>query len=120
MRAMRKLPVKVKAGEMPANFVRGFVATGLLAALQEPTGRATPAAGRAVLKQALQGGTALAAGCAAADAWQRQDLRGVLAAVAGGAAGLVAIDYLARKSARRSNGNREKHLGQEETQESAA
>ncbi|MCK9984863.1 MAG: hypothetical protein AzoDbin1_01335 [Azoarcus sp.] len=119
MRALQKFPVKVKAGEMPANFVRGFVATGLLAALQEPAGRA-PAASRAVLKQALQGGTALAAGCAAADAWQRQDLRGVLVAVAGGAAGLAAIDYLARKSARRSNGKREKHLGQEETQESAA
>lgn len=119
MRPAHKLPVKVKAGEMPANFVRGFVATGLLAALQEPAGRATPAAGRAVLKQALQGGTALAAGCAAADAWQRQDLRGVLIAVAGGAAGLAAIDYLARKSARR-NGKREKHLGQEEAQESAA
>lgn len=113
MRPAHKFPVKVKAGEMPANFVRGFVATGLLAALQEP-------AGRAVLKQALQGGTALAAGCAAADAWQRQDLRGVLVAVAGGAAGLAAIDYLARKSARGSNGKGEKYLGQEEAQESAA
>ena len=100
MRAMHKLPVKVKTGEAPANFVRGFVATGLLAA--------------------LQGGAALAAGCAAADAWQRQDYRGVLVAVASGAAGLAAIDYLARKSARRSNGHREKHLGQEEAQESAA
>lgn len=119
MRPAHKFPVTVKAGEMPANFVRGFVATGLLAALQYPAGRATPA-GRAVLKQALQGGAALAAGCAAADAWQRQDLRGVLMAVAGGAAGLAAIDYLARKSARRSNEIREKHLGQEKTQESAA
>lgn len=119
MRPTHKFPVKVKAGEMPANFVRGFVATGLLAALQEPVGRATPA-GRAVLKQALQGGTALAAGCAAADAWQRQDFRGVLVAVAGGAAGLAAIDYVARQSARRSNGKREKHRGQEEAQESAA
>ena len=120
MRPAHKFPVKVKAGEMPANFVRGFVATGLLAALQEPAGRTTPAARRAVLKQALQGGTALAAGCAAAEAWQRQDLRGVLVAVAGGAAGLAAIDYLARKSARRSNEKRENHLGQEEAQESAA
>ncbi|WP_211168960.1 hypothetical protein [Aromatoleum toluvorans] len=117
---MHKLPVKVKTGEAPANFVRGFVATGLLAALQEPGGRVTAGAARGVLKQALQGGAALAAGCAAADAWQRQDYRGVLVAVAGGAAGLAAIDYLARKSARRSNGHREKHLGQEEAQESAA
>ena len=99
--------------DMPTNFVRGFVATGLLAALQEQGRRSAPSvATQAVLQQALLGGTALAAGCAAADAWQHRDYRGLVVAVAGGAAGLFAIDHLARKSARLRN--REKDLGQEE------
>lgn len=97
------------AGELPANFVRGFVATGLLAALQKGAAGTVPDK-RTALRHALQGGTALAAGCSAADAWQRRNYSGAVLAVATGAAGVVAIDYLMRKAAR-SDGEKN---GQEE------
>lgn len=68
-------------------FARGFVVTGLLAALQ---GGRRP--GRDVLRLALQGGAALAAGTVAADALGRRDYRVAAAAVAAGAAGVIAAE----------------------------
>lgn len=70
-------------------FARGFVVTGLLAALQ---GSRRP--GRDVLRLALQGGAALAAGTVAASALGRRDYTVVAAAVAVGAAGVVAAEAL--------------------------
>lgn len=105
-------PVAV-ADPVSVSFVRGFVATGLLAAL--PGGAASamqPQAGKTILRQALQGGIALAAGGTAAAALQRREYAAALLAISGGAAGLIAVDYLLRKPAHKDN--KEKALGQEE------
>lgn len=102
-RIAKRYPMVPVRSEMPANFVRGFVATGLLAALQREVGVAVPDK-RTTLRRALQGGTALAAGCSAADAWQRGNYGGALVAAASGAAGVVAIDYLMRDAARSDKG----------------
>lgn len=95
-----KLPSKRMGSEISAKFVRGFVATGLLSMLQD---RFQPGAQvrdrRKILRRALQGGAALAAGSAAADAVRRHEYQTALAAVVGGAVGLIAIDYLLRHRA---------------------
>lgn len=106
-----------RGGEMRGNFVRGFVATGLLAALQDG-GVVRTGDARAALRSALQGGVALAAGGSAADALHRRNYNGALLAVAGGAAGVIAIDYLTRKPARTMKGGREN--GKEKAQEGVA
>lgn len=96
-------PVVVAPGRSAAGaFVQGFVANGLLAALQHQTGR--PALDRRTLRRALQGGAALAAGTAAARAWQRQDLARALTAVALGAAGVAAIEHLIKDTKESDNG----------------
>jgi len=82
------------------NFVRGFVATGLLSVCQDRfQADARAIDGRRVLRHALQGGVALAAGSLAADALQRRDYSTALTATAGAAAGLACLDYLLRHSA---------------------
>lgn len=95
-KASRQLATDALAGD----FTRGFVATGLLSLLQE---RASPAVtasdGRRALRHALQGGVALASGAAAADALRRRDYPVLLAAVAGGAAGIMSIEHLLRQPA---------------------
>lgn len=99
------------AGEIPGGFVRGFVATGLLAAIQ---GRAARLPGRAsrqrVLRLALQGGTALAAGSVAAEALQRREWTTVLTAVAAGGLGVLAVEQLLQDETFKENSD-----GQEET-----
>lgn len=70
-------------------FVKGFVSTGLLAALRDGNDS------RRILVAALQGGTALAAASVAAGAIGRGDTPTTLAAVAAGSAGLVMIGRLA-------------------------
>jgi hypothetical protein len=70
-------------------FVRGFIVAGLVAA----TGAGQPA-GRETLRLALRGGTALATGIAGANAIDRRDYGSALLAVAAGAVGLNAINYL--------------------------
>ncbi len=108
-----------RRSELRDNFVRGFVATGLLAALQdEAAGTSRTGDARAALRSALRGGVALAAGSSAADALQRRNYNEALLAVAGGAAGVVAIDYLTRKPARTTKGG--KNNGKEETQKGVA
>lgn len=107
-----------RQGEMRGNFVRGFVATGLIAALQDGAGGARTRNARAALRSALQGGVALAAGGSAADALQRSNYNGALLAVAGGAAGVIAIDYLTRKPARTAKGGKEN--GKEKAQKGVA
>ena len=69
-------------------FLRGAIAAGLLAAIAPEVGR------QEAMRRALQGGTALAAGIASANAIDRRDYGSALLALAAGAAGLHAIDYL--------------------------
>lgn len=77
-----------------AAFVRGFVATGLLVGLgQAGTARPCPAS-RTVLRKALQGGVAIAAGSVAARALSRRRYATVLAATAAGAIGILASGAL--------------------------
>lgn len=83
--------------EVQNGFVRGFIATGLVAAMAPNCSGA-----RESVRLALQGGTALAAGIAGANALDRRDYLGVLRAVAAGAAGLTAINYALPKSAKAS------------------
>ncbi|TJZ79181.1 hypothetical protein [Chitiniphilus eburneus] len=75
--------------QLTNQFVRGATAAGLLLAMQPPR-----ASGKAVLRHALRGGTALAAGVATANAVQRRAYGEALLSVALGAAGLAAIDYV--------------------------
>ncbi|MDR2112008.1 MAG: hypothetical protein LBQ62_02730 [Candidatus Accumulibacter sp.] len=98
-------------------FVRGFIVAGLVAAV---TGEKRAAGGQTraeTLRLALQGGTALAAGIAGANALDRRDYGSALIAVAAGAAGLSAIDYLFTET---SFNEKETGDEQERTQETAA
>ncbi len=70
-------------------FARGFLMTALLEATQS-----RPYDGRRLLRRALQGGAALAAGTSAAASLARRDYLPALAAVALGAAGMVAAEVL--------------------------
>jgi hypothetical protein len=89
------------------NFVRGLVASGLLAVVQDPRGQ--PAVSRRTLRRALQGGASLAAGSFAARAWGHRDLGGTLAAVAIGAASVVVIERLLQdQTSKESNDGQEK------------
>lgn len=81
------------------SFVQGFVTAGCMSAFQDrpsPTGAADL---KRVLRHALQGGTALAAGRHAAMAMCRQDYTRALAAAAAGAVGVLFIERLLRDSA---------------------
>lgn len=80
------------------DFVRGFVATGLLAAVQDRAARHGSHDSRAeaqrVLRLALQGGAALAAGTEAATALQQRDWTRAMTVTAVGALGVLAIERL--------------------------
>lgn len=99
--------------DTPTVFARGFLVTGLLVALQ---GRREPGAiqppRRKVLRHALQGGAALAAGTVAAEALSRRDYSLAAAAVAAGAVGVVAAEYLLNPD--RRDDHKENGFGQEE------
>lgn len=89
------------------DFVRGFVAAGLLSAVQDQRGWS--AVDRRTLRRALQGGTSLAAGSVAAQAWQRQELGRTLTAVAVGAASVMVIEHLLKNPiSKESNDGQEK------------
>lgn len=91
---------KAAGSALLADFTRGFVATGLLSVIQDRSVKtALPLDRRRALRHALQGGAALAAGSAAAQALQNQDAPTALSAVAGGAAAILAVEYLLRESA---------------------
>lgn len=105
--------MKRKAREIPDAFARGFVATALLATVQDRCERgAKPLPGQKILRHAIQGGTALAAGTVAAQALLRRDFRLALTATAIGAAGLLATEYLL--NLHHQDDNQENGLGQEE------
>lgn len=89
------------------DFVRGFVAAGLLSAVQDQRGWS--AVDRRTLRRALQGGASLAAGSVAAQAWQRQEFGRTLAAVAVGAASVMVIEHLLKDpTSKESNDGQEK------------
>ena len=80
-------------------FLRGAISAGLLAAIAPEVGR------QEALRRALQGGAALAAGIAGADAIDRRDYGSALLALAAGAAGLYAIDSLLSDSLPNKDGS---------------
>lgn len=107
-----------KRGETPAEiFARGFIAAGLPAAVQ---GRREPADYRKILRHAVQGGAALAAGVFAARALARRRYGLALGVAAVGAAGVWAAEALLQ-SARAEHSERfvdkETESGQEIGQE---
>lgn len=88
-RKLRALPATV----VIADFARGFVATALLSAIQKDD-VGMPRPGRAVLRRALQGGAALAAGTAAVEALRQRRYAEALLAAAGGGVGVLAAELL--------------------------
>ncbi len=89
------LPLRATSGA----FAQGFVAAGCLSAFQDRPSPASPAEMKRVLRHALQGGAALAAGSQAASAFRRQDYTRMLAVAAAGAAGVLLIERLLRDPA---------------------
>jgi hypothetical protein len=74
-------------------FVRGAVTAGCLSAFQDrPQGETGQ--GRRILRHALQGGMALAAGTHAAAAWCECDYTRALVATVTGAAGVLLLEQL--------------------------
>lgn len=76
-------------------FVQGFVAGGCLSAFQDRSTQLGSSADlKRVLRHALQGGTALAAGTQTASALRQRNYVSALVAAATGAAGVLIIERL--------------------------
>ncbi len=82
-----------------SSFVKGFVVSGCLAAMPCAAKPLSQAELKGVLRHALQGGAAVAAGERAATAYRQGDYSGMLVASAAGAAGVLLIDRLLRDAA---------------------
>ena len=90
-------------------FVRGFVVTALLSALQgRAVGSAPPPLSK-VLRRAIQGGAALTAGTVAAEAFGQRDYGTGAAAILAGAAAIMAAETVLHPPLTQENS-----LGQEE------
>lgn len=114
---MKKRKRVAAIDEAPTAFARGFLVTGLLATLQDRrTAGAVPPSARKVLRHAVQGGSALAAASVAAEALARRDYSLAVAAVAAGAAGVLAAEYLLNIETTEE----ERGLGQEKQEGEAA
>ncbi|MBK6998864.1 MAG: hypothetical protein IPH35_02425 [Rhodoferax sp.] len=92
---------------LASDFTRGFVATGLLATFQDRAQRQFSANGqtfdgRRILRHALQGGIALAAGSVAAEALVRRNALRALIAVAAGATTVLTIEQTLRANAQQT------------------
>lgn len=103
-------------------FLRGFIATGLLATLQDrcAAGPPRPLDLRKALRHAVQGGVALTAGVTAANALARRNYGMALAAAATGAAGVLAAEILLQPAVPTDDQTEmleENDLGQELAQE---
>lgn len=94
MKRKKSKAVALAPIELAGNFTRGMVATGLLVAVQDRWSQSGKPSTTTVLRQALQGGAALAAGIATAESLRRRDYVSALIALAGGAAGVVAAEIL--------------------------
>lgn len=103
----KKVAAKKLADAVAVDFTRGFVATGLLSAFQDRDRSKNVAvdAGRN-LRRAVQGGIAMAAACAAADALRRRDYATVVTAATAGTAALMAIEKFPRRPALINSGDR--------------
>lgn len=80
------------------DFVKGFIATACIAAVQDRTAPLSRADLKDVVRRALQGGTALAAGTQVAVAVRQQDFTRALIAGAAGAAAVLLIERLLREA----------------------
>lgn len=84
--------------DMVNDFLKGCVATGILGAIQNGSGR--PRLDRRKLRLALQGGTALASGGCAARALQAGQTAQALLAVALGTGAVLTLEHLMRDTPR--------------------
>lgn len=84
-------PAAVEQRTLADEFVRGFVTSGLLAALQSQGYQ--PRLDRRTLRLAVQGGAALASGVAAMRALRGTQYAQALLSVAAGAAAVAAAEY---------------------------
>jgi hypothetical protein len=98
----RAYPASAMPAEISNHFLRGFLTTGLLSTVARKPGAKDK---KAILRHALQGGTALAAGVAAANALQRGELGRALLAAAIGATGLAAIEHTLNDSHQDTKGS---------------
>jgi hypothetical protein len=92
-RKSREIAAPLAPGELTDIFVRGAVAAGLLAAIQDRWTVGKPS-GRKVMRLALQGGVALAAGAAGAESLRDRDYLGALVSCAVGALGVATAETL--------------------------
>lgn len=106
---IRRLPIVAPpqsvagGGEVGADFIRGFVATGILSAVQDLPGR--PHLDRRTLRRAMQGGSALAAGTYAARALRRGENGQALASIAIGMAAVATFEHLLQDQAAKEKTN---------------
>lgn len=117
MRAPASPPVQV-AGPSPAmclccdsafGFTRGFVISACLSAFQDAAPPCSPPQLKRVLRHALQGGTAFAAGSRAAMAVHRGDYTAALVSAATGAAGVLLIERMLGDRKRHHEEQRDDH-----------
>ena len=99
---MRALSMPRAASQTTEAFVKGLVTTGVLASIQNRSGR--PVLDKLAVRRALQGGAALAAGTVAAQAWQRQDLGRALTAIALGAASVMVLEQWMTETKEKQDG----------------
>lgn len=116
MKRSRRKGRALAPAELAADFTRGAIATGLLAAIQgrwdgnsNSNSNSNRISGARVLRLSLQGGAALAAGAAAATSLRDRNYVAALASVVGGVAGIAAIEKLI--SAPNQEENEESSLG---------
>lgn len=95
--------------DAPETFVRGFLATALLSAVQDRAAGTGPTPWRRIIRHGVQGGAALTAATIAAEAVVNRDFGTGLAAVAVGAAAVAATEAALQTSPIEENS-----LGQEE------
>lgn len=104
MKRSRRKGRALMPAEVAADFTRGAIATGLLAAIQGRwDGGGKKNSGAKVLRLSLQGGAALAAGAAAATSLRDRNYAAALASVVGGVAGIAAIEMLMTASTQEDN-----------------
>lgn len=96
-----------RQADVATDFLRGLVASGLLGAVQRQGGK--PRLNRRTARLALQGGSALAAGCAASRAWQNGQPMQVLASATIGITVVLTLEHLLQDTPLK-----EIHDGQEE------
>lgn len=89
----RRKAGRAASGAILSDFARGAIATALLSAVQKDD-LGNPRSRQAVLRRALQGGVALAAGTAAIEAARRHAYASALLSSALGGVGVLAAEVL--------------------------